>query len=116
MSEIIHVDFDIIDTYTMKDPEFEKEFIAMALESIQTALINISDAIAADDFEKIKALSHKLKGAASMAGLMEINRIAKAMNQLTVMDKGIVDDLFTQLSNETPLAAAILQKFLDDHS
>lgn len=112
MNEKIRVDFNVIDTYTMKDPDFEKEFVAMAIESINTALENISREIALKDFEKIKAFSHKLKGASSIAGLMEINRIARQMNEMQELNIELLSLLLAELEEETQLANQILEDFL----
>ncbi len=108
-----HVDFNVIHLYTENDVEFEKVFVALAIDSVADAFKNISQAIEEQNLINTRACGHKLKGASSIAGLITLNKLAYTLNEMVSIDPDNLQNLQVELQEEVKLVTQILQEYLE---
>ncbi|MEO9209609.1 MAG: Hpt domain-containing protein [Ginsengibacter sp.] len=108
-----HVDFNVIHLYTERDEDFEKIFIALAIDSIKDALENITREIQNENLVNIRACGHKLKGASSIAGLIQLNKFAYVLNEMGSIDPIHIKSILEEIKEEVRIITQILQAYLD---
>ena len=108
-----HVDFSVIYLYTQRDGDFEKMFIALAIDSIRDALENITREIQDENLVNIQACGHKLKGASSIAGLIQLNKFAFVLNEMGSIDSNYLKSLQKEIKEEVQIVTQILKDYLD---
>lgn len=109
----VHVDFEMIHTYAQDDHAFEQMLIKLAGQSLDDALQNIQLYIEKKDLQALKASAHKLKGTASTAGMIQVNKIAHEIEQMTSLDGKRPLQLLQRLQNEATVVKSILREKLD---
>lgn len=57
------------------------QFLPDYLKNRETDIVNITLALKNNDFEKVKQITHKIRGSAGLYGLMELSNIAKEMEE-----------------------------------
>lgn len=108
-----HVDFNVIHLYTERDEEFEKTFISLAVDSIRDALENITHQIQERNLVNIRAAGHKLKGASSIAGLIQLNKLAFILNEIESINSDYLKSLQKEIKEEVQIVTQILKDYLD---
>ena len=82
------------------------------IESRKADFKTIKAAIKKDDFEKVKQLSHKMRGSAGYFGMMDLTNMAKemeenALNQDKIFLQDLLNKMVLYLENVQPVEKAV---------
>lgn len=82
------------------DPVFLKEFMLVLVENIEQSITELTEAFNSDTPEKIRALSHKLRGTALSIKMDHIASLASQLEKFGQIDKETAENTFGLLMTE----------------
>ena len=115
-TEMLHVasaakyDLERLKSTYQNDQEFINELLLMTKDGLEKNLIELRKYTNLHDLTGIKAVGHKLKGAASAVFLTQITAIANTLEHLTNFDAIYINTLLSKLENESNDLALFLKE------
>jgi len=115
-TEMLHVasdakyDLERLKSTYQNDQEFINELLLMTKDGLEKNLIELRKYTNLHDLTGIKAVGHKLKGAASAVFLTQITAIANTLEHLTDFDAIYINTLLSKLENESNDLALFLKE------
>lgn len=86
-------------TVDIADP-FARKLMAQYLSHRQEDILNLRDAVAADDFEAVRLTGHNMHGSGSAYGLDRISELGKALETAAIdHEAGEISRLITALES-----------------
>lgn len=105
-----HFDIDKLKEVYMDDEDFIAEFLVLTRDSLLKSLVELNAGVKSGDLSKIKAIGHKLKGAASSAFLSNVTKIAVNLELTESFDKKYITELIDELEGEIEILKPLLVK------
>lgn len=109
----VHFNVEKLATYFSKDPLKLNKIIGITIEQLNKASHQLDQNIQFQDSEMMLALSHKLYGMSSSAGLINLAEICRKLQQLDVADHVSFQTGAEELRKEIKLLVPILLKYLN---
>ncbi len=91
-------------TFIIKVDEDLEEIMPRYLEIRHKELVELEEAVKAENFDQIRMLAHKLKGTGSAYGFEELTRLGKL----------IEDKATAKIMEEVPESTAEIRKYLEN--
>ncbi|PWJ55304.1 PAS domain S-box-containing protein [Dyadobacter jejuensis] len=111
MTNTTIIDVDKLREYYMNDEEFIKEFLVLAQDALLKAQEELLLHHQKADLDQIKAVGHRLKGAASAAFLYRVTDISKQLESLMNYDEKTVGSLLSELDQEIAIILPLIQNW-----
>lgn len=103
-------DWERLRQLTERDTDFEMELLQVFLEDMERSFMRLASAIATQDINAVKQVTHSIRGAAVNIGAVSLAQTATQLEQLTHHQQLVhADKLLYQLQSQSQVVEQHLQ-------